>query len=505
MFIRSIVSLTFLMLPIFAFSQTGKPKIANVQTDLPKVGQEENSKEEAFVNAQKDIYIGRPDKAIEKLEELYKTDRTDAAVAFELAKLYAHKNDFLQLEKYSKVIETNAPSNAAMISFLAKYYTNAKKYGQAEYFQNKLMALGGIHNDYRPLIQIYKDQNKIKEAIALLDKQIITKGYNYEVGKQKYDLLLLNNDYNAGLTEFQKLIKLNKYNKDLLKKQASVLIAQGKENEANALYKDILQIDAEDVEANLAILSKGDKNDKPNAYLMSLLPLISNSSLNIDSKIKELRPYIENLAKGGNQDEKATIEELGNKLIQAHPTEAKAYALHGDILLINGKTEEAITKYEKAMSYNNKVFAIWEQLMYSYLETGRYEEMSKLANKAIDFHPNEAINFFFASIGSIYVKKDCGEGISLIDEGIVVAGGNVVNTAKLKTGLANAYICKKDFDNAIKLAEEAIVLSKNKYSFAYEILGNAYEGKSDLIKAKEAWRKSTELGNKNKSLLSKAL
>jgi tetratricopeptide (TPR) repeat protein len=143
--------------------------------------------------------------------------------------------------------------------------------------------------------------------------------------------------------------------------------------------------------------------------------------------------------------------------------------------------------------------------MYGYLELGKYDELYKLSNKAIDFHPNEAINFFFASLSGVLSKKDCAEGISHIDEGLVVAGGNIVTIAKLKTALANAYLCKKDYTNALKYVEEAISVSKNNYGLAYEILGNIYESTSNLSKAKDAWKKAIELGNKNKSLLAKTL
>jgi Tfp pilus assembly protein PilF len=477
----------------------------SAQDSNKNVSPENNSREEAFIDAQKDIYIGRADKALVKLEEMYKADRTDAAVAFELVKLYATKKDLLQFEKYAKVTETYAPKNIDMLNYTTNFYLENGKYALAEAGLNKLTQISPSDKaSFFKLITLYNQQGKTTEALNLLTSHEAKFGRSKETSKQKYELYLRSKQYDKMLAELSYYMGKNPTDKNILKQTASHFISINENEKAMAEYKKVLAIDPEDVEANLAILGKGLPKDKPNAYLMSLLPLITNTAMDIDPKIKELTAYIKNLANGGNQEVKTTLEDLAHKLVQAHPNEAKAYAISGDVLMLNGKTEEAILRYEKTLTLNNKVYAVWEQLMYGYLEQNRYDDLYKMANKAIDFYPNEAANFFFASLGasSKNLHKDA---IDFAEEGLVVSGGNLASIVKLKTALAKAYIGQKKFDLAQTNIDEAIQKSSNKYAYAYEVFGNLYEAKSDLAKAKDAWKKSIELGNKNKDLAAKTL
>jgi tetratricopeptide (TPR) repeat protein len=408
--------------------------------EAKNVSSDANSREEAFIDAQKDIYIGRADKALEKLEELYKADRTDAAVAFELAKLYAAKKDLLQFEKYAKVTETYAPKNQTMLEYATNFYLENGKFAQAEAGLNKLIQLNPTNkNNFFKTVNLYIKQGKTNDALTLLDSHEAKFGKSLETSKQKYELYLMNRQYDKMITEKAFITRKNPSDKNILKQTASHYISINENDMAIAEYKKVLAIDPEDVEANLAILGKGTPKDKPNAYLMSLVPLITNTSMDIDPKIKELSAYIKNLANGGNQEVKTTLEDLVHKLVQAHPNEAKAYAISGDVLMLNGKTDEAILKYEKTLTLNNKVYAVWEQLMYGYLEQNRYDDLYKTAIKSIDFYPNEAANFFFASLGASS-KNLHKEALELAEEGMIVSGGNVAAVVKLKTALAKAYI-----------------------------------------------------------------
>jgi tetratricopeptide (TPR) repeat protein len=314
--------------------------------------------------------------------------------------------------------------------------------------------------------------------------------------------------YDIGGNEIEAIKQLDlliaKYpdNKSYLKTKARHLVKKNKVDEAMVLYKKVLTIDTEDTDANLAVLSKGDDKEKPSAYLMALLPIITNQSINIDVKVKELLPYIQNLKKNDNAEVKSAIIDLADKLVLTHPEEAKAYSLYGDVLMITGDINAAIDKYEHTLKLNNKNFAVWEQLMYAYLETQNYDALTKMSNQAIDLYPNQAINFFFASLCSSY-KKNYVEAQSLAEEGLIVSGGNKVSLSKINAALGMAYLGKKELDKAESSVDTSISLSGNLNAFAYEIMGDIQLAKGNQAKAKENWKKSVDLGNKSKQLLAK--
>ncbi len=470
--------------------------------DEVKVSDEVLSIEESFANAKREMYVGKIDKAITMFEDMYKQDRSNASIAFELFKAYSEKKDFALMEKYSNNVLENAPKNKFMLEAIANVYTDNNKHFIAENFLKKLISLGG--NDaqyYEQLIIAQTKQLKYDDAIKTVNQNIGKNGFSLSIGLKKYELFALAKKENEAIKTLDSLIIKYPSNIKILKEKVNYLSSKGDDEKVMEVYKKILALDPEDTQANLALLSKGEKKDKPNAYLMSLVPIITNPTIDIDVKIKELIPYVNTLARGGNQDVKNSLQELANKLVLTHPTEAKAYAIHGDILLLNGNTEEAAIKYEKTISLNNKNFVVWDQLMGIYLENQQYENLSKLSTKAIDLYPNEGLSFFYDAMAKL-AKNDTKGVNSSIEEGILVSGGNVIKTSKIEAVQALLNIKEKAFDKAQSTITKLISLNP-KDAFFREVEGNLFESMGNLSKAKESWSLAKNLGSRSKSLQQK--
>ncbi len=459
--------------------------------------------EEKFANAKREVLVGKMDKAITLFEELYKEDRTNGEVAFELVKVYAQKKDFFQVEKYAKTVLEHSASNKWMLEFIAGYmYDNNRPATAYSYYQKLILMEPMERVHYENAANSLIKQEKTEEAIAVYNTLELKVGPSADIYVKRYELNDINGNDVAAVKELDQLIFKYADNKSYLKMKARHLTKKNKIEDAIALYKKILVIDSEDIDANLAVLSRGEDKDKPNAYLMSLLPIITNQSINIDVKVKELIPYIQNLKKGDDLEVKKAMLDLADKLVLTHPDEAKAYSLYGDVLMITGDLEEAVVKYEQTLKLNNKNFAIWEQLMYVYLETQNFESLSKMSNQAIDLFPNQSIAYFFSSL-SYANKKNYAEAQTLAEEGLMVSGGNKVSMSKINAALGVALMGKKEYDKAQLALEKAIALSDNNNAFAYEVLGDLFLLKGNVSQAKEQWRKSSELGNKSKQLMVK--
>lgn len=459
--------------------------------------------EEKFADAQREMLIGKIDKAIAIYEELYKENRTSSGVAFELAKAYSQKNDFYAVEKYAKVAIANDATNPWLLSFYANYLKNNNRPGSAAEYYTKLITLQPKNvENYRLLAQCHMAQNKVNDAIGAYNLQELHLGPSMEIYQARFDLYDKENNLEGALAQIDHLIKKYPKEKAFLKAKARTLTRNNKMAEAMALYQKVLEIDAEDTDANLAMLAKADDTSKPQAYLMALLPIITNQSVDIDAKIKELMPYVRNLDNGNNTEVRSALMELANKLVLTHPTEAKAYALQGDILWNAGDVEGAVDKFEKTIKLNDKNFAIWDQLMLIYHETMEYEKLYQLCNQALDLYPNQASVYYFLSLASSH-KNIVTEAISAAEEGSLVCGGNKINLSRIKTAMAKALILKKEYQNAQKNLDEAMSLSENKNGFAYEIQGDLFQAQGQQMKASENWKKSLSLGNKSRALLQK--
>jgi tetratricopeptide (TPR) repeat protein len=459
--------------------------------------------EEKFANARREMLIYRYDRAITILEELYKEDRTNAAVCFELAKAYLEKKDQLLVEKYLKAAIANAPTNVWYMQFQADLSKEAGNFAEALVQYQKMYSLQPKNLEfYLEAITCLTKLQRYKEAILEYDKIENAIGPDAEMYMRRFELYAKLGAKADALKQLDFLI--GKYNLETkyLKAKARYLIDIGKEDEALDLFKKILAIDPEDTDANLAILSKGNEKDKPNAYLMALLPIISNTSIDIDAKVRELLPYVQRLAAGQDSELARSLKEVVEKLVVAHPTEAKAYSIAGDIYMSSGDVDGAIIKYEKTLKLNNKVFAVWEQLMYGYNDKMDYNALLTTTTKALDIFPNQSMVYYFNGLALSNLKK-YQDAKSIAQEGIMVSGKNEVALSKMHTALATALIGLRDYEGATTALETALRLSGNKNAIAYEVYGDLYMAKNDSKLAQEYWKKSELLFNKSKSLYQK--
>ncbi|MFM2394569.1 MAG: hypothetical protein RLZZ546_2551 [Bacteroidota bacterium] len=456
--------------------------------------------EEAFANAQREILVGREDKGLKIYEELYRENRTNPTIAFELAKIYKRQKNEVLVEKYAKIAIDNSNGNEWYTSFYADYLMSMKKISESAILYGKLIQINPNKKEYyHSQAECYKLEKKKLEFLNVYNLMERNLGPMNEINKSKFEYFESENDFANASKEIDALISRNPSDKQYLKAKARLLIKNQKNEDAVSVYKKILTIDESDTDANLAILSKGDNNEKPNAYLMSLLPVISNEKLNIDVKIAELLPYVKNLINGNNVEEKNAIIEVVNKLMLTHPNDAKALALYGDVLMNTGDIDGAIVNYEKTIKLNNKIYPIWEQLMIAHNEKMDYPSLYSTTNKALDLYPNQAMVYYYQSLANIGMNKT-DEAIASLEEGKLVSGGNKTNLSKIATAFAKVHLIKKDFSKAQIYIEEALLLSENKNSFAYEILGDLYQAKGQLAQAVENWKKSKMMGNNSKQI-----
>lgn len=467
-------------------------------TDQAKV-----DREEQFLNAQREQLIGRTDKAVAIYEEMYRADRENAAVAYELAKIYYGKKDLLLAEKYARHAVEKAPTNPWISAYLASFLSDTNRPDQAAAIYQRLTQEWPYNREY---YQLWVDnlllQKKEADAIAVYDLMEKNLGADPEIYQSRFELYARMGKSLPALAQIDALIQRYPGQKTYLKTKAAYLAEQNQKDQALAMYREVLAIDPEDTDANLAVLSVGEDKEKPNAYLMALMPVISNPSVDIDKKIGELLPYIQNLAAGGNQEVKSALLEIGNKLVLTHPDDPKAYSLYGDVLFHTGNMEGAIQRYEQTLQRSKKIFSVWDQLMYAYFETNEPDKLAKLSANAIDFFPNKPSSYFYNSIASSW-KNEYNTAVEMATEGSMVAGGNELYTTQLQTALALAMTGKKDFASAKTALDKAMMLSKEKYAFAFEVAGDFFTAQGDTANANTMYQKSKELGNLNKSLTQK--
>lgn len=451
------------------------------------------AREEKLIEAKGYALINRSEKAEKILLELYRENRSDAAVAYELSKLYAE--DLEKKQKYIKVAADNDSSNEYYLKALGESLMGQEDYEKATSTFQKLVSLQPSDEEYSNLLAAcYTYQAQPDKAIAVYDRLQQRIGLNEDIARKKFELYKTSGNKSKAIAELNQLISIAPENISARHALASYLMSIGKGKEAKKVYQSILDIDINDTKANIALMENEDKSENDGNYLRALAPIVDNKNVPIDSKVRELIPYIEKYNTAPEQELGAALEELSQRLVAIHNDDAKAFAARGDILYSLGNISDAIKAYEKTLTLDDKVYPVWEQLMMSYKLQKEYDKLYNRSELAVDFYLNQPSAYYFYGL-ALRKKKEYGEAISYLNDGVLVAGKNQYWKSNVLAELAINYALDGKIDKADSKIKESITLSNGENPLAIEIYGDILFLSGQVDAALAEWKKAQNLGS----------
>src|SRR5690606_16128683 len=102
---------------------------------------------------------------------------------------------------------------------------------------------------------------------------------------------------------------------------------------------------------------------------------------------------------------RAEAEELASITAQAHPAEAKAFSVYGDVLFQENKLKEAEEAYRTALGLNKQVYLIWEQLLRIDISQSDFDKAIQDGGEALSLFPNQALLYFYTGIAYSQKKQ----------------------------------------------------------------------------------------------------
>lgn len=431
------------------------PLLAQSQYYTP----EEIEVEKLLIDASRESLLRNYEKSIVILKEAQKIDANNAAVAFQLGRLYNSRGDVEKAIKNMKVAVEFGKNNEWYYKELLEVYRHTGRYKDALELCEKLVAVKPNDKiNYYDWAWYYAVQNKFSKAIKVYDKTEKKFGYDGGIAQKRHRLYLVMGDKKKAANEYLNLIKAFPRNVEYHFLLADFYEQYEERKKAENVYRDILKIDPGNGEATLALASKSSKNKGDFAYLEALTPVFEKEEVGIDLKIGKLLPIIQKIANTADVALADDALRLSEILEKVHPGEAKAYAASGDILYHSNRLEPALTKYKNSLALTESNFFIWENLLYIYLELKQYDKLLQESEEAMDIFPNKAVLYYLNGKASAQLDKN-DDAFDMLNQALLMSRKDVVLRYKIYKLEGEIYCKAGQGEKAIKSFAKALELN----------------------------------------------
>lgn len=430
---------------------------------------------EAFHEGNRYKLRGQYDEAIASFEKCltYKTDQD--AVYYALSELYLLKNQAQRSAECIKKAAELDPKNKWYVQELAYMYFDQKNYPEAIRNFDKLVKLEPQNIEWLyGYAESLSKGGKTGDAIKALDRMENELGVQPELSIQKFKLYIDSRQESKGIEEVQKALKVYPQNTQLLGTLIDHYFQTRQEAKAIGLLEQLISSDPENGRAHLALADVYRQQGKMKEALNELKKAFRSEEVDLDTKMKILISFQEL-----NYKIEPEMYELVDIMVSMYPFEAKAHSIHGDYLNTAGKTKEALAAYKEALKYDKDQYPIWKQVLIMEYEATDFKALYEDSRSCLEYFPTIPTVYLLHGLAANQTKnfaialETLNTGKDLIINDVALEAEMYGQIGEAYFGLAKIAEGKENFDKALKLDPESLLLKNN---YAYQLANS----KTDL-------------------------
>jgi tetratricopeptide (TPR) repeat protein len=455
--------------------------------------------ERLFIEAEKLKVIEDWEAAISAYREVLTADPDNHAANFQLAQIYFNTQKLDEAEKEALEAVKKDGSNKWYLEMLAAVYMAEGKAKEAtDTYKTLIQKFPNNPETYLNLGFMQARAGQFENAIKTYDQYEKFFGLDENVVLEKKNMYLRLNKFNEAISEVHKLTDAFPGEVDYLLLEAELYRANRMKDKATELYKKILEIEPDNAQALLALADIDMQGGNTEQSMESIKKIFENPKMDVDTKIRILFPYLQywDIQKA----KKHEAFELAELLTTAHPDEAKAWAIKGDLYFFDNQFDKSQASYQRALELKKDVLQVWQQLLVIYNTQRDWAGLQKTATEALEYFPNQAIIYLFKG-GAEQQNKEYEKAVASLSKGEKMSADNDKLRSQFLANLGDVYhslnryeASDSAYERSLKYdPENAYVL--NNYSYYLSLR------KTNLEKAKQMSAYSNKLEPGNASFL----
>ncbi|UOR05229.1 tetratricopeptide repeat protein [Hymenobacter aerilatus] len=428
------------------------------QTSREPSAREREQSEAYFVDGVRYALLEDYPKAMERLLKAYALSPTNAAISYKIAEVNMLSGNLKDATNFAQAAVRLDPKNTYYYLLLAQTYTTQKQYDQAAKVYTSLIRDVPDSNYYLfNLADLYLAQGKLQEALTTYEQAEQEFGPTDEVAFKKQQIYLKQNKLDKALQEGETLIASNPDDVRYVLAQAQMYVTNNRLPDALRVTQQALRQAPDNPQARMILADVYRLQGKKAESEEQLKLAFGNSALDIDTKVRILIDYIRQLP---NPALTQTVLDLAALTTRAHPQEAKAFAMAGDVQTIVERRQEARASYLRALQLDNSKFQIWQQVVLLDAELNQTDSLLAHTERALELFPNQAPLWFYNGVGHV-LKKEPKQAIKSLEYGRKLTTDNPELQAQFNTQLGDVYHELKDYSKSDAAYEAALGVDAN--------------------------------------------
>jgi tetratricopeptide (TPR) repeat protein len=411
--------------------------------------------QEVFFKAQLEKAKGNKAKAHELFVQCVGLEPRNAAVHYEVGKYeLSELNNAAEALTHAKMCVESDPANAWYQQLLAQSYASLSKYDAAIKAFREVVRLSP--DNYEMMYELANVQlyaNKQQDAIATYDLLESKTGVYEELSVQKHLLYEQLKQYEKAGLELERLAEQYPDEPRYWGMAAQFYQRYGLMNKAAKSLENMVKADPSNGQVHWQLSEYyATQGDEKRSY-DELKLAFATTDVPIDQKVMVLMRYY-----SLTQQRPERLPDAYALLVlteQVHPNEAKAYAMYGDFLARDGKLNEALQKYKKALELGASMSLIWKQVLELEAEISDFAALSKDAPKALELYPLVPEFYYFNGLAQ-QQQKNPAKAVDAFNLGKELVVDNPILLKRFYAALGESYNSLKQFDKSDAAFEEAL-------------------------------------------------
>jgi tetratricopeptide (TPR) repeat protein len=285
-----------------------------------------------------------------------------------------------------------------------------------------------------------------------------------EVVFSKQRIYLKQNRLEEAINEIKEMIGLFPGESAYVFNLVELYLSNNRGDEAAPYLEKYLYENPEDARARLLLAEVFKKRGDLNQAIEQLIEAFTNPELELTPKLNVLVEYMKQLPDPEVQENSIKLAE---SILTAHPYDANAQAVNGDLYLNLANQnhdkefkKKALNHYQNALSLDNSNFDIWQNVLQIEAELTQIDSLAKHSDQAMEVFPNQPSIYYYNGF-ALLSMDEYETAIEILEQGIKLSSTDPAMQIVFYSLLGDTYNELKQYPESEEAYETVLEVDPN--------------------------------------------